>query len=69
MNAALLLFAAQALAAGSPLDATSRGGVRVTAIATVEILSAATTRDEAHDRPITRHRRIGAEGRITLEFE
>jgi hypothetical protein len=69
VNAALLLFAAQALAAVSPPDALSRGGARVAAIATVQILSAATTRDEAHDRPITRHRRTGAEGRITLEFE
>ncbi|MFM5915983.1 MAG: hypothetical protein ACKOOL_00425 [Novosphingobium sp.] len=71
MNPAILILMAQALAAvAMPAANASRpSGVRVTALATVEILPAATTRDGVQDRQVTRHRRTGSAGEITLEFE
>ena len=70
MNAAILLLASQALTTGAPADgAQAHVGARITALATVEILPSATTRDLPQDEPLQRHRRTSADGRITIEFE
>jgi hypothetical protein len=70
VNLAILFAAAQALASVPPsVEGQPQVGARVSAVATVEILSAATTRDQVQDRPIARHRRAGGDGRIMLEFE
>ena len=70
MNAAMLLLASQVIAAAAPVDgAQAHIGARVTALATVEILPSGSTRDRAQDKPLQRHRRASADGRVTLEFE
>ena len=70
MIAAILLVASQVFAAAEPADgAQARVGVRVTALATAEILPFATTRDLPQDKPLQRRRRTSADGRITIEFE
>ena len=70
MNVAILLLASQALAAAAPVSGgQAQAGARVTALATVEILPSATTRDAPQDRSLQRHRRTSAGGAITFEFE
>ena len=70
MGSAIILLASQALALTSPaVDAPVVHGAQVSAIATVQILHAETTREEAGPQALKRQRRIGAAGRVSIEFE
>ncbi|MDL2351889.1 MAG: hypothetical protein QFC78_03490 [Pseudomonadota bacterium] len=69
MSSAILLFAGQALALAAPATALSPPlRVRVTALATAEILRAETTRDDGA-QALIRHRRTDADGRAIIDFE
>jgi hypothetical protein len=67
MGSVTILLASQALALAAP--APVQQGARVSAIATVEILHAETTRDEPGPQALVRHRRANADSRISIEFE
>ena len=55
-----MLLASQALALTAPVAEPAAPGARVSALATVEILRAQTTRDEAGPQVLVRHRRVKA---------
>ena len=70
MGPVLLLLASQALVLTAPTaSAPAPQGARVSAVATVEILRAQTTRDEAGPQILARHRQAKADGRVLIEFE
>ena len=70
MATAIILLASQALAFAAPAaDVPTAHGARVSATATVVILHAETTREDAGPRALKRQRRIGATGRVSIEFD
>ena len=70
MGSAITLLASQVLAFTAPsVNAAVAQCARISAIATVQILHAETTREEAGPLALKRQRRIGAGGRVSLEFE
>ena len=70
MGSVITILASQVLALSAPAaDAPAVQGARVSATATVEILHAETTREEAGPQALKRQRRIGAAGRVSIEFE
>ena len=74
MASAIILLASQALAlvpafAAPAAEAPALRGVRISAAATVEILRAETNREARGPQELTRQRRTGADGRISIEFE
>ena len=70
MATAIILLASQALALAAPAaDLRTAHGARVSATATVVILQAETTREEAGPRALKSQHRIGASGRVSIEFE
>jgi len=70
MGGAILVFVSQALVVATPpVSASVVPGARISALATVEILRAETTRDDGGKHALKRHRRADADGRVTIEFE
>ena len=70
MGSVITLLAGQMLAlAVPPEEWPAARGARISAIATVEIVHAETTREEAGPLALKRQRRIGAGGRVSIEFE
>ena len=70
MESVIILLASQALALSVPAaDAPVAHGAQVSAIATVEILHAETTRELPGPLALKRQRRIGAAGQVSIEFE
>ena len=70
MGSAILFMASQVLIMAAPATSgPSPSGVRVSGIATVQILRAETTRDDGGVTALKRHRRLAAGGRVTIEFE
>ena len=70
MGSVIILLASQALALTVPAaNPPAAHGARVSATATVVILHAETTREEAGPLALKRQSRIGAGGRVSIEFE
>ena len=70
MASAIILLASQVLALAAPAAETpALGGARISAAATVEILRAETNREARGPQELTRQRRTGADGHISIEFE
>jgi len=70
MGSAIFIFASQALAVTAPAASSPvPRGAHVSAVATVEILRAQTTRDERGPDVLTRHRLAKADGWVIIEFE
>ena len=69
MGSTFILIASQALVLAAPAATPPPQGARVSALASVEILRAATTRDDGAALALNRHRRASPDGRITIEFE
>ncbi len=64
------MLAGQALAlTASAAGAQAAPGAWVSAAATVEILHSETTREEPGPQALKRQRWIGADGRVSIEFE
>lgn len=69
MGSTFILIASQALILAAPAATPQPQGARVSALASAEILRAATTRDDGAAPALNRHRRASPDGRITIEFE
>ena len=70
MASAIILLASQVLALAAPAAETpALRGARISAAATAEILRAETNREARGPQELTRQRRTGADGHISIEFE
>ena len=70
MGSVIALLASQVLALSAPVaDWPAAHGAQVSAVATVEILHAETTREVPGPQALKRQRRIGAAGQVSIEFE
>ena len=70
MGSLIIVLASQALALSAPqAELPAARGARVSAAATVQILHAETTREDAGPQALKRQRLTSAGGRVSIAFE
>ena len=70
MGSLIIVLASQALAlAAPPAELPAARGVRVSAVATVQILHAETTLEDTGPQALKRQRLTSADGRVAVAFE